>query len=395
MKLLSKIYIIAIILSSLGLYEIKGLGIIVRLLDIATILLIVIGLIALLIYGNRESGIKSHFKTPILLILLGVFISSLAAEVYQNQALHLTLYQQRHMYAFLFYFLLIFIAPKPEWIINIIFYFGIFGGLFFLAQYLLYPTLITDANIFLDRGTIRMNLPGTYFMHIAFFLSVDRFFTTYKKWYGFGMVLLFLIAILSGFRSILALYVLITTGYLLFSKQVRNKIALFGLYTVIVIAGFFAFESIIQEMIISAQREGSQGSSYIRFRAAEYLLSINDNHTITYLTGNGEPTERSEYGLRMMMMSMYSGFYLSDIGILGFYIKFGLITALAVLFIILKLSFAKISREIFFIKLFFLFILSMIVTTRLPFDSLPNIIVICFLLFLYDSLGEKDKKEKA
>jgi len=393
MKLFSKFFIITIILSSLGLYQLKGLGVIVRLLDIATILLIVTGLIVIFIYGIPKTNIKSHSKIPVLLILLGVFISSIAADVYNNQALHLTLYQQRHMYAFLFYFLLVFMAPKPEWLINLLFYFGIFGGLFFLVQYVLYPTLITDAKIFLDRGTIRMNLPDGYYRHVAFFLSVDRFFTTYKKRYGFGMVLLLLVAILSGFRSTLALYVLITTGFLLFNKQVKDKVVLFGMYILIVISAFFVFESIFQEMIESAEREGSQGTSYIRFRAAEYLLSINDDHKITYILGNGEPTERSEYGIKMMMISVYSGFYLSDIGIFGFYIKYGIFAALAVLFIILKLSFVKINRKIFFIRLFFLFNLFLIATTRPPFDGLSNIILICLLLYLYDSFPKNTVKE--
>lgn len=390
MKLLSKIYIITIILFSLGLYEIRGLGIIVRLLDIATVILIITAIILIFIYGKPVSNIKSQFKTPILLILIGVFVSSFAAELFHNQALHLTFYQQRHMYAFFFYFLLIYIAPKPEWLINVLFYFGLFGGLFFLTQYILFPTLITDAKIFLDRGTIRMNLPGTYYMHIAFFLSVDRFFTTYEKRYGFGILLLLLVTILSGFRSTVAIYILITTGFLLVNKQVKNKIALSFLYLTIVVAGFFAFENIFQEMLESAERESAQGTSYIRFRAAEHLISINNENKITYIIGNGEPTERSEYGLKLRVISMMSGFYLSDIGIFGFYIKYGLLSALVVLFIILKLSFARINRKIYFIKLFFIFNLFMVATTRTPFEVLPSIVLLCILMYLYDFFNQKE-----
>ncbi|MFO7924699.1 MAG: hypothetical protein R6U58_13505 [Bacteroidales bacterium] len=385
MQLYKKILIVSIILASVGLYQLRGLGIMVRLLDILTVVLIVGNLALFLIYGHSGQPVKKHFSVAVILLLSGVMISSLGAVYFNNQSWGITLYQQRHMYAFLFYFLLFYLAPRPQWIIDLLFYFGIAGGVIFIVQYLLYPTLITDAKIFLDRGTIRMNLPGTYFMHIGFFLSVDRFFTTKKMKYGAGAMLLFLVAVLSGFRSILALYILLSTGYLLANRQVKNKVLLFSLYSVIVISGFFAFHSIIMEMKESAEREGSQGTSYIRVRAADYFMSMNDNKKSAYIIGNGEPTERSAYGRRLAMISLRYGYYLSDIGIVGLFFKYGLLTSLMVLYIIFKVLFAKTDKRTVFIKLFFLFQLLLIFNSITSFEILSGIVAISMMLYLVDT----------
>ena len=227
-------------------------------------------------------------------------------------------------------------------------------------------------------------------MYIAFFLSVDRFFTTYKKKYAFGVALFFIVSILLGFRSTIALYILISTVFLLISEQVKQKVLLFTLYATIVVSGFFAFQEIFLEMKESAAREGSQGTSYIRYRAAEHFLSLNNSDNLTYIIGNGEPSERSVYGRDLALISMMYGFYLSDIGIFGFYFKYGLISSLALLYVFFRVIFTKTEKGFTFLKLFFVFQLFQLPFSRTPFESLYSIVAICMLLYLFDvSLHKK------
>ena len=384
MRLYEKILIIIIILASLGLYELKGLGIVVRLLDISTIGLIILALFVWAYFGPQKERVRPGFRTPIILLLIGVFISSFAADLYHNQPLHLTLYQQRHMYAFLFYFLLIYMAPKQEWIVNLLFYFGVIGGLFFLLQYFLYPTVITDAKIFFQRGTLRINVPGAIYMHIAFFISINRFFITFNKKYAFAAALLLAVAILSAYRSTVFMYIFISFAYMLFGSKVKKKVFLFSLYALSVIAAFFAFQSLLMEMQVSAERESQEGASNIRYRSAEYYLSSNKDHPFTFFLGNGEPTQRSAYGLKISSVSQLYGYYLSDIGIIGFYFKFGLLASLAVLFMMLKVLLTPIKINMIFLKLFFAYQFFLILNTILPFEYLSGIIAVCLLLYLYD-----------
>ena len=356
----------------------------VRLLDIITVAMIIGFFVLYLMFGKQEHKIKKSFTVPVIFLLSGVLLSTLPAYYFHGQSFGITLYQQRYMYAFLFYFLLFYLFPKPDFIFNLILYLALFAGVFFIVQYVIYPARITDAKIFMQRGTIRMNLPGMYLMHIGFFLSSGRFLTEYRLKYGLIALLLLLVAILSGFRSILALYLLISAGILLFNKTVKNRFLIFSLYFIFLVAGFFSFQSIIIEMKTSAEKESTEGTSNIRYRAAEYFVGNSINENMTMVLGNGVPSERSSYGRKLALISLRQGYYLSDIGIAGFYFKFGLLSSIMVLFILLKVILSGLPEKISFIRYFFLFQFALIFNTTLAFDSLPDIILVCFLLYLYD-----------
>ena len=388
MALYKKILILVILLSSMGLFYIRGLGSLVRVMDIVAVSLIIVHLLLFISYGKQEP-IKKSFSIPVIFILLGVIVSALPAYAINNQGLGISFYQQRHMYAFLFYFLLLYAAPNPRWIVNLLFITAIVWSLFFLIQYIIYPVRITDAKIFLQRGTIRMNLPGSFILPIGYFISINKFFTTYNKRYGVVAFLIFIVALLSGFRSILSVFVIITVVYVIINKEVRNKLLLFALTMVVIVASFFAFQEMFVEMKESAEREGSQGTSYIRFRAAEYFIKESKKDNLTIFFGNGEPSERSGYGRRLIVNSFRNGYYISDIGIVGFYYKFGMITSFFVLLIIIRILFIRMHADNAFIKMFFIYQLFLILNSRLSFDSLPNIIFVCMLLYIIDYQNTK------
>lgn len=389
MKLYEKIFLISIVLFSIGFFYIKVFSPILRILDIVTVFLVLFGLLAYYLFGKKKIKISKTFSIPILLIIIGALLSSFPSYYYHNQPILISLYQQRHIYALAFYFLLFYLVPKKEWLINFIFIMALSAGIFFIIQYVLYPTLITEAKVFVQRGTIRINLPGRFFMFLGFFLGIDRFFTRYDYKYGFLALLLFIVAILSGFRSTVALYVLLSAGFILFSRRVNNKLLLTLTALIFFAAGIFAFEGIVNEMVESAKREGGQGGDYIRYRAGEYLLGLNHNNPAAFIFGNGSPSVKSPYGIKISSISFAYGYYLSDIGIFGFYFKYGLIASLSVLWILLKVILSKMSNVIFFIKLFFIYQLLTISNTVPAFDSLSAIIIICMNLYIYDVTKEK------
>ena len=391
--LYKRILIVVVVLAALGLFHIRGMGIMIRLLDLIAVVLIIAGLILFASFEKPEFKIKKNFTVPLLLLISGVLFSVIPAYYINNQSIGISLYQQRYMYAFLFYFLLFYLSPRTDYIISLLFYLSVFAGVFFILQYVLYPTLITDAKVFTQRGTIRMNLPGTYLMHAGFFLSADRFLERLKLKYGLAALLLLTVAILSGFRSTLAIYLLIITGILILRKNVKNKALIFILYSVFLLAGFFAFQSIITEMRTSAEKESVEGTSNIRYRASEYFIKKSKEEKMSYYLGNGVPSERSAYGKKLALISIRHGYYLSDIGIAGFYFKFGMLSALMLIFIVFRVIFMKLPASTRFIKYFFVFQLFIIFNTTLSFDTLPDIVLICLLFYLIDR-SRFDKNEE-
>jgi len=160
-----------------------------------------------------------------------------------------------------------------------------------------------------------------------------------------------------------------------------------------VVIGFFAFNSIIAEMQVSAQKEVVEGTENLRFRAAEFFISEKNANSLTYFIGNGQPHGDSAYGQMFQYFSLRFGFYLSDIGFAGYYYRFGLFAVLSVLIIFLRLILGKYDTKYDFIRLFMLYQLLVSFNTVLPFDSLDGTFVIVVLMYIADFSHSSLKKE--
>jgi hypothetical protein len=383
-SLWNKSIILFIMLCSISFFMLRGVGKGDRVLDFMGIGLIVLFILLFSIYSNKVETFKPKYSIYIILMFIGIIVSSLSCSYIHDQSLVLTIYQQRSTYFLLFYFVLHFMRPNPHWIKDLIFYFAIAGAIIYLLQYFAYPFRITETKMFYDRGTLRIFLPGSTFLHLGYFLSIDQYFRNKELKYGIGALLLFVIAILSGFRMILALYVLITAAYILLSKQIKNKILIIFLISLISVAGFLAFQQIINEMRTSAERETSQGEDYVRVRAASYFLSEIDKNRVTLITGNGQPNDKSNYGQRLGLMKVYYGYYLSDCGIIGSLYKFGIIFVIPALLLFFTLIFTKYDREFFFSKLFLILNISNLFIGFYTFEAGEGAIVISCIMYFSD-----------
>jgi hypothetical protein len=371
----------------MGFFLVRGIGKGAKALEIMGIGVLIFYLFAFTIYSTQAPRVKSGYANAILIMLIGIILSTLACSYIYNQSMIVTLYQQRSVYFLLFYFLLPYLFPSTEWLKTLIIYLGVAAGVIYILQYFAYPLRITEAKMFVDRGTLRINLPGTAFMHLAYFMFLDNYFKTSKLKYGAGVILLLITAVLSGFRSIVAIYILISGIYLLASKQTKNKFIIIFVAICVVIASFFAFQGIIKEMQSSAQRETSQGTDYIRVRAASYFLREMSNHEITYITGNGQSSERSEYGRKIARISYFYGYYLSDIGIIGTFYKYGILFVLPGLIVFFKIAFMKLPLDFQFIKLFIIMqILTVLLSSII--EGGEGAIVLCLVLYLVDRSQE-------
>lgn len=378
----NKLLIILIILCSVSFFKIKVIGKADRIFELLGVGLIIFFIVLFSTYGSKNNIIKQNYSFFIILMLIGVLISSLSVNYFYDQSIGTSLYQQRHTYFLLFYFLLPFLNPKPKLVIDLIFYTALVAAIIYILQYFAYPTKLTEAKMFLDRGTLRINLPGFTFIHLGYFLCLDQYFRTSKKKYLYGIFLLFITGLLSGTRTTLAIYVLISSGYLIINKHVKNKLLLFIIIGFIGFAGYIGFKGIIDEMRTSAERETSQGADYIRVRAANYFLSSLNKHKITYLIGKGHPDENSSYGRENKILAKKYGYYLSDVGIIGSYYKFGLLFALSALIILFKVLFKKLKSEYNFIKMFLVMQLIVIFIGYFSFEGGDGAIVYIFILYL-------------
>ncbi len=379
-----EILIALIFLCSVGLFYIRGLGINMRVIEVFGLVLIFSHLIFYSIFSRITTERASRFSLPIIFLLAGVFFSTFTSLRFHGQSIGETLYFQRHIYAILFYFLLFYLKPKPQFLINLFLYLAVANSILYIIQYFLYPTIITDAKVLFQRGTVRINLPGTDIRHLAFFLCIDRIFRYHNWKYVIFALLIFAVAILSGYRSSLALYLIITAGYLFFVRRLKNRLLLISIFSITVFAGLIVFQSIVLEMKESVVRDRSAGSEYIRFKTSKFLLIHRNPNLATYVFGNGQPGEKSKYGREGVVIANRYGYYISDTGIIGFYYRFGVISLFAVLYILIFFIRQKLTEELRFIKLYILFQVLLMFNTVIIFDSLSGVVLISALMYMIE-----------
>jgi hypothetical protein len=372
-----------ILFCSISAYRIHGLGKGDRVLDILGLGAIICFLILYVTYQGT-SPVKAGFKYHIIFIFIGTFLSAFMAKVFHSQDMSITVYQQRAIYFLLFYFLLHYLLPNPRDLEKMIMVIGLLFCLVYIVQTKIYPTLITDAMIFRDRGTLRIFMPGGVFMVLAYYLSFKRIFEKFN-WLPFSILILTgIVALLLAGRQLIISLLLISFVNILIDKRIKNKLALIFLFVVVISAASFFMRDTINDMISVSQKHSQEGENYIRFRAVKYFLFEFPNNKLSYIFGNGTPSERSVYGISLEKFTEFYGFYMSDIGIIGTYFKYGSIFVIAVLAIFIKILFSKLNSNIIYIKNFIVSTIITMFTTEFLFDVSDGIVAISILLYIID-----------
>lgn len=382
--MLKKIFIYIIILCSLKFYSLSFLPeVLVKITEWIGIGLITALLIIYLVY-QRQKQVKKHFTFPIILIFVAVLLSMMGSYVYQDQSLPITAYAQRAIYFYLIYFLLHFMKPDGKFLMRTILIFAVVYIAIYYLQSIVYPMEITASKMFIDRGTLRIFMVGSGYLVISYYIWLYLTFRDYSFKYLLALLLAMGVFVLLGTRQVLAVILLITILFILQSRVVKAKALLFLLIGLALIPIYFLFENIILSMFEVTKSQSQNLEGGIRLEAAKFFLLRFIPSDMAYFTGNGSPGA-SMYGLRLARYSEEYGYYLSDIGLIGEFVKYGIVYVVAVLLILIRVFRRKLPENLMFIKYNFLGVALTLVTGGGAFgSSSENIILICILLYMID-----------
>jgi hypothetical protein len=378
-----KLLILIIILCSLLFFEFTFLGRYSKLLELLGIGLI---LILVILYGIYDSSFrfKHNFTPQIIIIFLSLPFSMYIASKFHNQNLSVSLYAQRSIYYYLLYFTLHQIKIKPKDFEKLFIYFAIVYVLFYLLQYALYPgKILFNCRISEERGTLRIFIAGLPYLIICYFFSLQYLLVKFQIKYMILLLVSLIIMILLGSRGLLFAVVITTIINLLLSKKIKSKVLIYILSSIGVIIVYFAFQRIFQELISATTERELSVSDNIRVRAARYYLSKFFPNTLSYIFGNGASSARSEYSNKLGMISSKYGYFLSDIGILGNYIKYGILFVLGVFGILYKSFKIKIQPEYNYIKYFYI-LNALCIILGGGFADSDFIVLACITLYILD-----------
>jgi len=384
--------VLVIILCSTSLYKVSALG---RLQDVAELAgagLIVVLIIIHLAYSGQKA-IKNNFIFPVTLILLSVGTSMIMAYYSRNQGFAQTLFAQRAMYYYLFYFLLHQLKIKPKDIEKVFIALGLLYVLLYLVQFTLYPKILFDGYVRSDRGTIRIYLPGLDYMAIAFFIGIQYFFRTNRFKFLLLVLLIFVIYILTGGRQTMAVVVLIAIVFLVVDKKVKSRFLLGFLGLIGIVAGFFIFQSIFEAILVESRSDARLGDDYIRLKAAEFFLTDFFKSPMAYITGNGMYFNTSSYGKEITYNMVHRHYVLGDVGLIGNYALYGAFFVWGVLLICYKALKLKIEPAYIYIKLMFVnLIISMVIAGGLTHADTACFVVL--MIYMIDVSRLQLKQEK-
>jgi hypothetical protein len=311
------------------------------------------------------------------------------AWLFYGQAVGISILSQRFMYFFLFYFLLHHLKIPPKEIIRLILALGLIYSFLYLLQTFLYPTPITTSDMWKARGTIRIFMPGSAYLILAYLYAFTQFLNTFRIRYMLLCFLGLVIFILLGTRQVLATMALLTIIATLLSKRITSKAIGAVLITASIIPAFFLFKDVFTALFEVTQKQMVNVEQNVRVRAALFFLYEFFPNKLAYIIGNGVPSAHSTLGLKIDEYKEAFGFFQSDIGLIGDYTKFGILFVVAELTIMFRILFMKLHPNLMFIKLFTIGMFLTLFTGKGAFGAADNIVFICLFLYLIDVYKDK------
>jgi hypothetical protein len=321
--------------------------------QLVVVALIIVLIIFRIIY-HPEVKIRMNFATPVLLMILGSIPSYFIAKSYQNQDFIITVFASRLIGFYLVYFFAHLYKVSIKFILQVIIIVGLVAvGLYFL-QLSYYPKVILDIGMIKGRGTIRLFVGGMLCTQAAYFYFLNQFFSKNKLTYLFLSLLCLSIFILQGTRQLIFGLAFLTLINLLFTKRIQSRFLITLILSMAVISVFLVFREIFGEIYKVSANQAQYMGNGIRIKAARFFLTSFMPNKWAYLFGNGDSGLGSLYDQKIMLYALKYGFYIADIGILGDYIKYGVVFILAAIYMLVKVLTIKVGPEVQFLKYYIL-----------------------------------------
>jgi hypothetical protein len=379
-----KILIAFVIISSLSLYNLIFIPeSIIKYFEFGVPLAM---LLVVMVYGiyDKSFKFKHLFRPEVSLVFLAVVISMFAAYYFHKQKFIITAVTQRFIYFFIGYAFLHVLKPKPEELIRMIVYFGVIYIVFYFLQTFLYPTLLFRTRIASERETLRIFINGSAYLFLAYIICLALFLQTFH--YRFFILCMFalIIFVLLGTRQVIAPAAIVSILMILLSRKIKTKFVTIILLLLMAIPIYYLFKDIFISMFEVSQKQVSNYSQDVRYRAAIFYLFEFFPNKLAYLIGNGVPSANSPYGLKVNSFQSVLGYYQADIGIIGDYAKFGILVVIAEISMFVRVMFFKLPEELRFIKYYILVLIMTIFISGGSFSYAENIMILCILLYIID-----------
>lgn len=334
-------------------------------------------------YGNP-------FIFPILLLLIAELISGFSAVYSYGQSIMDSLKALLLYFSYILFILLLIWKFKTKDIERIFVILASFYIVAFAISFLIYPLQIFDVNGYDDeRGFQRIAINGSGYLFLLGFYSLNQYFIKKNIYWlvVYAITLVFIIMTLS--RMLIAVSLLLSTLYFLRKSSIIKRIAS------ILILSFCMYMvsniSFVKNLIDITNKQQEQKEDDIRVQSANFYINDFSPNLFSRIFGNGIPYKESQYSELVKSYEEDYGYYISDIGWIGLYTKFGLLALLAYIIIIYKTFKISVPEKYVYTKyfLYFVFIISIIIDAPFNNNFIPSIVFALYIASIQDNSNLK------
>lgn len=346
--------------------------------------------VILLIIGSHYFKNKNNYQfstsgnNVFKLILCSLILSIITAYIFGGQDFLTSFILYRHHIWLLFLPLFFKIRPSQKSISNSLFYFTITSILVCLCQMLGIFSVNAGSNIWGDEVEISQNEFGGYgivgdrTIVFALYLFLYELAYNYNRNNLLKVLLACVAIILSAQRAMLLFALPFTLYVILFKIQIKSskKFLFFIIFTIASLL-FFSYTIDSWQALLLETTTQINDKDYNRWIALDYFLFNHNNNIITTILGNGFLSIKS-IGGKLIYDLGYRGIYIDDVGMIGVWIRYGIIPIILLLYILKRVLLKK-SMPLY-MKLISLHIALLPTAWTL---IGPHYFVLIFLIYLY------------
>lgn len=338
-------------------------------------------LLFLTVFLSRN-GTKMSFSNLIKTYFIGIFFSCIFCLFYWGQSLIISALALKAYYFMAFYYAIHAIRPSLREINFTILVLGLSYVMTYFINYVTYPELTFGIRALERRGTLSFSIVGTTFMVYSLLLSF--YYVRFFKKRGYIIVILLCLSVLlmrASRNAIFAVTVALFVMNFSFIRGLSKYVLGFLFFSILLGFTYLNFQDYFDGLFSLFQSELSLGGNYIRLRSVYHYIFEHPPSFWNYIFGNGFFSGKSEYGDYVInTLWRKRGLYAEDIGLIGFYSYFGIITLMAYIFMLIKL----LKKYNFFpVRIFALYLVLMSLATMDSYQ-LDGILLQTMLFYVSD-----------
>ena len=335
------------------------------------------------------------FALPILLILFSTIASIIFAYITWGQGVGISIIATLPYTIWILFFYLIKVDFEVNKIEKLVAYFGVIYIIIFIFQFIYYktPFFYQLREFDISRGTIRVSIKGMGFFVLLGFIALNRFTTAKQNkliWLSL-MIAALLIPYIQATRQHIVAVLLIYTYHFVRNKSIFNKLIYLLLFILIVYIIVYSNLTIFNELLEATVIQKEDYQNYIRYVSSKYFLLDFTPNTISRIFGNGVPyADQSIYAKTIISLQNKDHYFLSDSGLVSFYVLFGCFATFGYILIWIKSFKYSLPIKYLYLKYYLWFIL----LTSLTSDTMYNknfLITTVFTIYIYHMVVIKPK----